>query len=697
MTVDDRPPVAAKRPQQHQHFGIERVDDYSWLRDASYPAVENPEILAYLEAENSYVRKRLLEPEAARIEALHAELKARLKEDDRSVPVRQGGVDYHWAYSKGAQYRTWYRQAIGQHVAGVMLDENKLAEGSSYFSLRGLAVSPDGRFLAYTTDCDGSERYRLHLRDLDNGEERRDLAQNLSGSVVWRRDSRSLLAVDLNDKLRPYRVRTHAIATADDAASALFEEQDPAFFVSIGRTRSHRFIEVSSGTHVTREVHVLDQEDPGLGLQCIAPRRDGHRYWLDHGGGRFWILTNDRHPNFRLVSAPVAAASEADWQEEIAAGDRDYLRDVSCFKDFMVVSGKVDGLTRLRIRDYAGKEKVIGFDEPVFAAGIGDNREFETERVRLSYSSMITPPSVIDYVVPTGEHIVRKVQEIPSGYQRELYATSRIMAEAKDGVLIPVTLVHRRDFPKDGSGKLFLYGYGAYGMGMEPHFSASRLSLLERGFCFAMAHVRGGDELGQLWYEAGKLEHKHRTFDDFIAVAEGLIAERYAGPGAIAIKGGSAGGMLIGAVLNARPDLWRCAIADVPFVDVLNTMLDDKLPLTPIEWPEWGNPIDDEAAFRRILGYSPYETIKAQDYPPMLVTAGISDPRVTYWEPAKFVARLRTTKTDAQELYLKTNMDAGHFGASGRYDSLKELAEQFAFILRCFEPPESSSSAADAG
>ncbi|MEO1016563.1 MAG: S9 family peptidase [Pseudomonadota bacterium] len=685
MTLIKTPPEAERRPVTHHRFGTEWVDDYAWLRDKAYPEVKEDEILAYLNAENAYFEENLAQPQRDRIDVLHAEFKGRIKDEDESVPVRQDQYYYHWAFAAGAQYRTWFRRAEGSDAASVILDENHLAQEAPYFNLRGFAVSPNGRLLAYATDSDGSERYRLHLRDLETGEEQRDLVHNLSGSIVWRSDSKALFAVDLNDKLRPFRVRLHTVDPIGSAAEDVFEEDDPAFFVSLGATRSRRFVTIAAGTHVSREVHVLDQQNPDAGLRCVTPRRDGHRYWLDHGQDRFWILTNDQHPNFRLVSAPVETPKEDQWREEVPAGDRNYLQDVSCFSGFMVVTGKVDGLTQLRIRDYHGTETPIQFEEPVYTARVGDNREFDTDRVRLSYSSMVTPPSVIDYVVKTGERHVRKTQEIPSGYDKSQYATTRIDAATADGVKVPVTLVHRKDFVKDGSGKLFLYGYGAYGSGTEPHFSASRLSLLDRGFCFAIAHVRGGDELGQLWYEAGKLEHKPRTFNDFIAAAEELISRNYVSPGNIAIMGGSAGGMLIGAVVNTRPDLWRCAIASVPFVDVLNTMLDESLPLTPIEWPEWGNPIKDKAAFDLIMGYSPYETIKHQDYPALMVTAGISDPRVTYWEPAKFVAKLRAYKTDSNWLFLKTNMDAGHFGASGRYDSLKELAEQYAFVLRCFE------------
>ncbi len=676
------PPRAQARPIRHERFGLGWTDDYGWLRDPAYPDVTDPAIRGYLEAENAWFDQFMapLRPEIAR---LHAELKARIKPDDRSVPVREGGFEYHWQYFADAQYRTWYRRALDAPAASVLLDEAELARGKAYFNLRALDVSPDGRLLAYTTDEDGSERYRLHLRDLEDGHELADLVANTSGAVEWAEDGRTLLYVELNDSLRPYRVRAHRLGEDPAGDPVLYQEDDPAFFVAIGKTRDRRFLLVASGTHVTREVHLLDADAPETPLRLVAARRDGHRYSVDHAHGRVWILTNDRHENFRLVSAPEGEPGEAHWREEIAGDDHRYLLGLSCFERFMVLSERVDGLADLRLRSYAGEEQVIGFPESVYTVSLGDNREFATDRIRVGYTSMVTPPSVIDYVVATRELIVRKVQEIPSGYERERYVTRRLLATAPDGTQVPISIVHREDFPPEGGGPLLLYGYGAYGHGLDPAFAPSRLSLLDRGVAFAYAHVRGGDEMGHRWYREGKLKAKPNSFADFIACAEYLIAEGYTAPGKVAIKGGSAGGMLMGAAANLRPELWGCVIAEVPFVDVVNTILDATLPLTPIEWPEWGNPLEDPEALALLLGYSPYDNIRPQPYPPMLVTAGISDPRVTYWEPAKYVARLRATKTDDRPLLLKTNMTSGHFGQSGRYDALLELAEQYAFLFAC--------------
>lgn len=677
------PPVAPRRPTIRERFKIAWTDEYAWLRDPAYPEVKDPAILAYLEAENAWF-DAVMEPHKALIERLHAEFKARIKEDDSSVPVREGAFEYHWRFVPGAQYRTWCRRALDAPEPEIILDENRLAEGRGYFNLRALDVSPDGRLLAYTTDDDGSERFGLHLKDLATGEELADLVANTSGAVEWAEDGRTLLYVELNDKLRPFRVRAHRLGSDPAEDAVLYEERDPAFFVSIGKTRSRRFLLIATGTHVTREIRLLDACDVGVPPQLVAPRREGHRYGLDHAHGRLWILTNDRHENFRLVSAPEAAPEEANWREELPGSEHHYLLAVSCFEDFMVLSERADGLSRIRVCAYGGEGHVIDFPEPVYTAMLGDNREFATDRIRLSYTSMVTPASVIDYVVPSRALILRKEQEIPSGYDKSRYVTRRLMAPAADGIEVPVTIVHRKELPPEGGGRLFLYGYGSYGHGLDPAFAPSRLTLLDRGFVFAYAHVRGGDEMGHRWYRDGKLDKKTNSFTDFIACAEYLIREGYTRAGDIAIKGGSAGGMLIGAVVNLRPDLWRCAIAEVPFVDVLNTMLDASLPLTPIEWPEWGNPVEDRAAFERIRSYSPYDNLRPQAYPPMLVTAGISDPRVTYWEPAKYVARLRTTKTDANLVLLKTNMEAGHFGKSGRFDALYELAEQYAFVFKCF-------------
>jgi oligopeptidase B len=678
------PPRPRRSPERRERFGIVWSDEYAWMRDPGYPEVRDPEIRAHLEAENAYF-EAFMAPRRGLVERLHAELKGRIKEDDRSVPVREGPFEYEWRFAPGAQYRAWLRRPLD--LAGepaVILDENELAAGKDYFRLAALEASPDAGLLAYATDEDGSERYKVRVRDPATGEVLPDLIVNTSGNVEWAEDGRTLLYVELNDKLRPFRVRAHALGADPAADPVVYEEADPGFFVSLGRTLSRRFLVVATGTHVTRELRLLDAAEPTARPRLVAARREGHRYSLDHAHGRLFILTNDRHENFRLVTAHEDEPGEDRWEELIPGSDRRYLLGLTCFADFMALAERVDGLSHLSVRTYAGEEHAVRFDEAVYTVGLGDNREFETDRIRLSYGSMVTPASVYDYVVPTRELVLRKRQEIPSGYDPSLYESRRLMAPAADGAQVPVTVVHRKGAVPEGGGPLLLYGYGAYGHALDPGFAPSRLSLLDRGIAFAYAHVRGGDEMGWRWYREGKLAAKKNTFNDFVACAEHLIREGYTRPGEIAIRGGSAGGMLIGAVLNKRPELWRCAVLDVPFVDVLNTMLDASLPLTPIEWPEWGNPASDPDSFCRILSYSPYDNLKEQAYPPVLVTAGLNDPRVTYWEPAKYAAKLRATRTGEAPVLLKTNMGAGHSGRSGRYDALYEAAEVLAFVLACF-------------
>ena len=677
------PPVAPRRPTRRERFGILWTDDYAWLRDPDYPQVTDPDIRAYLDAENRHT-DAFLAPYRDLVDALHAELKGRIKEDDGSVPVRDGAFTYHWRFAPGDQYRTWLRRHQDAAEPEIILDENVEAADKSYFRSGTVEVSPDATLLAWSADEDGSERYRIHVKDLASGDLLPDLVANASGAIKWVEGEPAFLWVELNDKLRPYRVRLHRLGTEAGGDPILYEEGDPAFFVSIGKTRSRRYLVIATGTHVTNELRLLDAARPERQALLLAPRRDNHRYSLDHAAGDIFILTNDRHENYRLVKASADWPCEEAWSEVIAGSDAHYLLAISCFQDFMVLTDRAGGLSRLRIRSYDGEDRVTAFDEPVYTVHLGDNREFATRCVRLGYSSMVTPASVIELDVASGERRVLKVQEVPSGYDPSRYRTQRLLAHAKDGAEIPITLVHRDDTPPEGGGPLLLYGYGAYGIGLEPAFAPSRLSLLDRGFVFAFAHVRGGDEMGFAWYRNGKLGAKAKSFKDFITCAEYLVRTGWTRTGEIAIRGGSAGGMLMGAVLNQRPDLFRCAVLEVPFVDVLNTMLDASLPLTPIEWPEWGDPVHDPDAFARILSYCPYENIREQAYPPMLVTAGLSDPRVTYWEPAKYVARLRACRTDDNLLLLKTNMEAGHFGRSGRWDALRDLAEQYVFLLHSF-------------
>ncbi|HWL68135.1 MAG TPA: S9 family peptidase [Geminicoccus sp.] len=676
-----RPPVARTVNVRHERFGTSWDDPYAWLRDPGFPDVKDPEILAHLAAENDYLAAVTagLQPEIGEIKA---EMKAHMAPDDASVPVRREGFWYHWAFRDGAQYRTWFRRALEAAEPEVLLDEPALAASLDFFRCTGPMPAPDHRLVAYATDEDGSERFLIHLLDTADGGTTRSLATGTSGAVVWAADGRSFLYVELDPSLRPFRVRRHTIG-AGGPDPVVYEESDPAYFVSIGRTRSRATVTITASTHVTAEVRLLDPSLEGP-LRLIDARREGRWYEVDERHGTLWIRTDDTHPNFRLCRAPLSAPEPANWEEALPGSDERYLLGVDCFDGFLVRSERLDGLDRLVVAHTDGRERPIVFPEAVGDPGLGENPMFDTGTLRLGFSSMVTPPTVYDYHVAEERLEVRKVQRIPSGYQPERWRTERLWALADDGAKVPVSIVYPKDFPKDGSGRVLLTAYGSYGMGLSPSFGLQRLTYLERGVAVAIAHVRGGDELGRPWYFAGRREHKRNSFTDTIAAAEMLIRDGWTARGQIALQGGSAGGLLVGAVVTMRPDLWAAAVADVPFVDVLNTMSDPSLPLTPIEWPEWGDPITDEAAFRTILAYSPYDNVRPQAWPPMLVTAGLTDPRVGYWEPAKWVARIRATRTDDAPLLFKTNMGAGHFGKSGRYDALDERALVAAFILGQF-------------
>lgn len=678
------PPKAPLSIEEKTVHGVTLKDDYAGLRDPGYPEVTDPKVLDYLKAENAYF-EAVMAPHEALTEAIFKELKGRIKEDDSSVPAKDGAYFYQWRFDKGAQYRKWFRWPLGdQSGARLILDEPALAEGHDYFNLRDLDLSPDDRLLAFTTDSDGSERFTVRIKGLEKDEVLDDSIANTSGVVAWADDSRTLFYVELNENLRPFRVKAHVLGTPVGEDRTVYEEADGSFFVAVGKTQSRRFVTIATGDHVTSEIRVLEAAEPSAPPRLVAERQAGHEYDLEHADDRFFIRTNDRHKNFRIVTAPLDDPGQDSWRELIAGSDRHYIQDLTCFKDFFVIEERLDGLDQVRVRDYDGAEHSVAFPEASYAAGLGNVSEFEVDTIRLGYTSMVTPGTVYDYEVAVRRLTTLKVQEIPSGYDAGRYVTERLMAPGRDGTQVPISIVYRKDFKKDGRGRLHLYGYGAYGHGMSPGFSTSRLSLLDRGFAYAIAHVRGGDEMGYHWYEAGKLFERTNTFEDFAACAEYLTAEGYAAEGGISTSGGSAGGTLMGVMANDYPTYWRALVAQVPFVDVLNTMLDDSLPLTPIEWPEWGNPGTDEKAFAYIRAYSPYDNVVAQAYPPTMITAGLTDPRVTYWEPAKWAAKLRALKSDDNLLVLKTNMGAGHGGKSGRYDSLYEVAEEFTFILKAF-------------
>ena len=674
------PPIAARKPHQTTHHGVTLTDDWAWLRDPAYPEVNDVEVLDYLKAENTYFETAMA-PHADLVEGLFQEMKGRIKEDDSSPPLKDGDWLYWTAFKEGTQYRLWYRRAVAGGDDQLIFDENAEAEGKEYFRLGAFAVSPDGARLATLVDDDGSERFKLVVRDLATAKDIETITAVGIGQPVWTSDSAGLVFTEVNDQWRSYRARYHRIGADPGLAVTLYEETaDIAFSVGVGHTTDHRLIIVSTGNNSSNEVRFVSADDPSRPLTLIRPRTPDVQYEVDAAHGSLWILTNDDHVNFRIASADPARP--ADWTTIVAGSDRTYLRGIAAHRDHLLITSRVDGLDQLTLRDYAtGAERRVPFAEASYSAGFSGNPDYAPEAYRLHYSSMVTPATAYDYHPADDRLEVLKVQEIPSGYDSSAYVTDRLMITARDGSRVPVSVLRHKDSALDGSGKLFVYAYGAYGYAVPPSFSTSRLSLVDRGIAFAIAHIRGGDDLGYQWFLDGKLAKRTNTFNDFVDVTRGLIDAGYASAGKVAAQGGSAGGELMGAVINQAPELYGAVVADVPFVDALNTMLDDTLPLTPGEWTEWGNPITDPAAFALIRSYSPYDNVTAQAYPSLLITGGLHDPRVTYWEPAKWAAKLRATKTDDHLLLLKINMGAGHGGKSGRWNHLHEVAEAYAFIL----------------
>lgn len=677
-----RPPVAAKKPSSVTHHGITITDDYAWLRDPGYPEVTDKEVLDHLAAENAWFEARMA-PHEDTVEALFREMRARIKEADKSVPQKDGDWLYWIEFEEGAEYKKWWRRPVAGGPDELILDEPALAEGKDYFRLGAISVSKDGRLLAYSVDDNGSERFTVRIKDLATGEHLPDEIPGTLSALVWVAGDKGLIYSLANEQWRTDNARLHWLGRPIGEDVELYHEDDDGFRVSASLSAAEDWVIVSTGDHETSEVRLIPAADPLAAPILVRPREKGVEYDVDvrpEGAGHaLYIHANDTHENFRLAAAPLANPGE--WTTLIEGTDAFYLTGFELFRDFYVVEGRLGGLDRLEIRYYDDPSRIepIEFPEASYSAGTGNNPEYEQTAIRLSYESMVSPASTYDYHVAERRLELLKVQEIPSGYDASLYATERLEIPARDGTPIPVSIMYRRD--RRSPGPLHLYGYGAYGIAIDPGFSITRLSLVDRGFAYAIAHIRGGDDLGRAWYKAGKLDQRTNTFNDFVDVARGLIARGYTEAGRISISGGSAGGELMGAVINSDPELWGAVVAHVPFVDVLATMLDASLPLTPGEWPEWGNPIEDKAAFELIRSYSPYDNVKAQAYPPLLVTAGLNDPRVTYWEPAKWVARLRELKTDDNELLLKINMGAGHGGKSGRFESLRETAEEYAFIL----------------
>ncbi|WP_317152186.1 S9 family peptidase [Sphingopyxis indica] len=674
-------PIAEQRPHELTLHGETLSDPWHWLRDESYPVVDDADILAYVKAENAYF-EAAMKPHAALVETLFQEMKGRIKEADASVPQKDGDWLYWIEFEQGAEYKKWYRRPTAGGEPQLILDEVALAAGKEYFRLADMAVSPNGRLMAYAFDDNGSERFEVRFRNLDTGELLPDVIPGTLSALVWTAGSDALLYGLANENWRTDNVRLHKLGTPVSGDKLLYKEADIGFGVGIGKTAADNYIVIATGDNETSEVYLLPADDPEATPLLVAPRRKGREYSVDEREGTLYIHTNDEHPNFRIATASLERPGE--WTTLVPGSDSTYITGLAVFRDYFVLESREGGLDQVDVRRYDAPLTPgrIKFPEATYVAGLGDNPEYHQDKLRLDYESMVTPDTVYDYDVASGALETLKVQEIPSGYDSSQYVTEWVNLPSRDGkTMIPASLVYKKGTKLDGSAPLHLYAYGSYGYRVAPGFSTTRLSLVDRGMIYAIAHVRGGDDLGRSWYLAGKTGRRKNTFDDFIDVAKGLIAKGYTSAGKISIEGRSAGGQVMGVVYNEAPELWGAVLAGVPFVDVINTMIDEELPLTPGEWPEWGNPVTDKAAFDYMLSYSPYDNVSAKAYPPMLVSAGLNDPRVTYWEPAKWVAKLRATRTNDATLLLRTNMGAGHAGKSGRWGALREDAEEYAFVL----------------
>jgi oligopeptidase B len=676
------PPIARREETVHTIHGHRLADDYAWLREKT-----SPEVIAFLEQENTYTRA-VMKPTEELQAALYKEMISHIKETDVSVPFRDGAYFYYSRTEQGAQYPIYCRKHGSLEASEeIMLDMNQLAVGESFMALGALTVSDDGNLLAYTTDTTGFRQYTLHMKDLRTGEVLADQAQRV-GSVAWTADNRTIFySVEDEETKRQYQVFRHVLGWPQSEDVLVYEEADERFNVGVGRTRDDKFMVLESASHTTSEEQFLPADDPEGRWTLIEPRRENIEYSADHRDGLWYIRVNDTARTFRIVAAPVATPGRAHWRELMAHRDDVMLEDLELFQSFGVLEERFDGLPHLRILNFdpqgafAGPSPQIAFPEPTYSAHPHVNREFVTGTFRYGYTSLVSPTSVYEYNVLTDQSTLLKELEVPGGFDRSLYRSERLFATAPDGTKIPVSIVYCKDKKGEGTNPLYIYGYGSYGYALPVGFNSNRLSLLDRGFVLAYAHIRGGGDMGKPWHDAGRLMNKMSSFTDFIAITEYLTAHGYGDPRRVAMEGGSAGGLLMGAVANLRPDLYRAVLSHVPFVDVMNTMLDPTLPLTIAEYEEWGDPNQPEA-FEYMLQYSPYDNLERKGYPAMLVKTSLNDSQVMYWEPAKYVAKLRTLKTDDRLLLLETNMSAGHGGASGRYDYLKEIALDYAFLLQ---------------
>ena len=670
------PPIAKTEPKVDTVHGDVRLDNYFWLREKS-----NPEVIEYLETENGYT-EAVMQHTVDFQEQLYQELLGRIKETDLSVPEKMGDYYYYTRTEEGKQYPIHCRKKGSLEAEEeVLLDQNVLAEGHEYLEIGVYKISPNHQLLAYSTDTTGGESYTLRIKDLNTGQLLEDHILNTYYSVEWANDNQTLFYTTLDAAKRPYKLYRHQLGSDPAADPLIYHETDESFFLDVAKTRSEAYLLMELENINTSEVHYLEADQPTGDFKVISPRQSELEYSVEHHGDQFFIVTNADAVNFKLMRASVDNPSRANWEEVIPHREKVKLDGVSTFQNHLVISEREDGLQKIRVRNLiTGEEHAVDFPEPVYTVHRGRNPEFNTDTLRFHYGSLVTPMSVFDYEMDARTRELKKQDEVLGGYDSTLYESERTFAKAADGTAVPISLVYKKGLIKEGGSPLLLYGYGSYGINSDPYFSSNRLSLLDRGFIYAIAHIRGGEEMGRMWYENGKLLHKRNTFTDFIACAEHLIAEKYTASDKLVIQGGSAGGLLMGAVTNMRPELFEIVIAKVPFVDVVNTMLDASIPLTVIEYDEWGNPNEKEF-YDYIKSYSPYDNVEAKEYPHILVTAGLNDPRVHYWEPAKWTAKLRELKTGKNRLLLKTEMGAGHGGPSGRYDYLREIAFEYAFIF----------------
>lgn len=677
-----QPPICELKPQVLEQFGDKREDPYYWLNQYWLKGPDAPKVVQYLEAENAYYNQ-VMKPFEGLQETLYQEMVGRIKQTDQSVPYFRNGYWYITKTEAGQEYAVYTRRKGTMDAPEeLLINGNQLGAGKSYFALGGMSVSPNNKILAYGVDTVSRRKYRIHFKDLTTGQMLVDEIPVTTGGVTWANDNKTVFYTQQNETtLRSERVMKHVLGTPVSQDELVYYEADETFSVGIGKTKSEAYIFIESESTLSSELRYIKADQPQESFQVFLPRQKDLLYTVDHYQDDFYIVTNWQARNFRLMKCPIKKTAQSAWIEVIPHREQVLLEGIQIFSRYLVVSERSNALTQIRIQEWKSKkEHYLDFGEQAYVAGVGYNPEFNTEKLRFSYQSMATPPTTYDYHMQEKKKTILKQLEVVGGYDPSQYTTERLWVTAGDGTRVPMSIVYKKGFRKNGQSPLLLYGYGSYGVSTDPTFSISRLSLLDRGFAFAIAHVRGGQEMGRSWYEDGKMFKKKNTFTDFIDCAEYLIKEKYTSPAHLYASGGSAGGLLMGAVVNMRPDLWNGIIAAVPFVDVVTTMLDESIPLTTSEFDEWGNPKNKES-YDYMKSYSPYDNVTRKSYPNMLVTTGLHDSQVQYFEPAKWVAKLRTYKTDSNLLLLQTNMEAGHGGASGRFRRLKETARDYTFLL----------------